>query len=291
MDYLIRVISDEANVIGLACVSTAVAEHARTLHDASPVASAAIGRVLTGALLMGALLKMGQRVGLRVDGGGPIGKIIAEADSSGSVCGLASNPQASAPERDGKLNVAGVVGKEGNITVFKDTGIEEPYQGIVRLRSGEIAQDLAYYFAESEQIPTAVALGVYVEPEGNISAAGGFLIQSLPPSDENITGRLIENIETLPPLTECIRKGDNPEKILEALFAGIPFQVLEKRGLKYGCKCSRERIERVLFSLACNELKHLIEEGHDVEVKCEYCRTGYVFSRRDIEVIIRELEC
>lgn len=290
-DYLIRVISAEANVIGLACISTATVNEACALHKTSPTASAALGRALTGTLLMGALLKKGQRVGIMVDGGGPIGRLLTEADSDGAVCGFATNPAADAPLREGKLNVSGVVGKQGSLKVFKDIGIDEPYQGIVNLRTGEIAEDIACYFAVSEQIPTAVALGVYVEPDNSVSAAGGFLIQSLPPSDENLTEKLIANIGKLRPLTESIRNGRLPEDILASIFSGIPFHSLEKRGLRFQCKCGRHRIERVLVSLGCDELKELASKEEDVEVKCEFCGTAYPFSREQIEKLIEEMGC
>lgn len=290
-DYLIRVISTEANVIGLACLTTSTVNEACSLHKTSPTASAALGRALTGTLLMGALLKKGQRVGLMVDGGGPIGKIITEADGNGAVCGFATNPAADAPLREGKLDVSAVVGSRGSLKVFKDIGIDEPYQGIVNLRTGEIAEDLAYYFAVSEQVPTAVALGVYVEPDNSVSAAGGFLIQSLPPSDENLIEKIIGNIGRLRPLTESIRSGGLPEDILDSIFAGIPFHVLEKRGLRFLCKCGRHRIERVLISLGCDELKKLASKEEEVEVKCEFCGTSYRFSREEVEALIKEMEC
>lgn len=288
-DYMIRVISGEANVIGLACISTAIVNEACALHKTSPAASAALGRALTGTLLMGALLKKGQRVGIMVDGGGPIGKVITEADSNGAVCGFATNPAADAPLRDGKLNVSGVVGRQGSLKVFKDVGIDEPYEGIVNLRTGEIAEDLAYYFAVSEQIPTAVALGVYVEPDNSVSAAGGFLIQSLPPSDENLTEKLIASIGQLRPLTESIRSGLLPEDILASIFSGIPFHVLENRDLRFQCKCSRHRIERVLVSLGRDELERLASDGEQVEVKCEFCGTPYRLGREELEALIREM--
>lgn len=290
-DYLIRVISAEANVIGLACITTSAVNEAAALHKTSPAASAALGRALTGTLLMGALVKKGQRVGIMIDGGGPIGKLITEADSDGAVCGFATNPAADAPLREGKLNVSGVVGRQGSLKVFKDIGIDEPYQGIVDLRTGEIAEDLAYYFAVSEQIPTAVALGVYVEPDNSISAAGGFLIQSLPPSDEDLTEKLIANIRELRPLTESIRNGNLPEDILDSIFSGIPFHVLEKRGLRFQCKCGRHRIERVLISLGCDELKKLASREEEIEVKCEFCGTAYRFSREQVGELIREMGC
>jgi len=290
-DHMIRVISAEANVIGLACISTSTVNEACAMHKTSPAAGAALGRALTGTLLMGALLKKGQRVGIMIDGGGPIGKLITEADSDGAVCGFATNPAADAPLREGKLNVSGVVGREGSLKVFKDIGIDEPYQGIVDLRTGEIAEDLAYYFAVSEQIPTAVSLGVYVEPDNSVSAAGGFLIQSLPPSDENLIEKIIANIGKLPPFTESIRGGQMPEDILASIFSGIPYHVIEKRGLRFQCKCGRRRIERVLISLGCDELKKLASKEENIEVRCEFCGTAYTFSRGQVEGLIREMGC
>jgi molecular chaperone Hsp33 len=193
--------------------------------------------------------------------------------------------------KDGKLHVAGVLGTEGHLTVFKDVGLDEPYQGIVKLRTGEIAEDIAYYFAESEQIPSAVGLGVFVETDGRVSASGGFLIQSLPPSEEMTISHLISNIGKIRSVTDALREGKTPEDLLGLIFEGIPYKTLEKKGLSFRCTCSRGRIERVLISLGCGELRHLAEEKGEAEVTCEFCRTAYRFRRGELEQLIRDIEC
>jgi len=290
-DYLIRIISEKANVIGLACITSALVEEAARLHQTSPTASAALGRALTGGLLLGCMIKEGQRVGLKFEGNGPLKKIVVEADSKGCVRGLVENPSADAPPRKGKLDVSGIVGREGFLTVLKDIGLKEPYQGIVKLRTGEIAEDIAFYLSESEQIPSAVGLGVFVEPDGKISAAGGFMIQSLPPSEGPVLDQLEENIGKMPSVTEMIRRGNLPEDMLAGIFAGIDYRVIEKRGLSYCCTCNRDRIERILISLGCDELNKLKSEREEIQVTCEFCRTTYSFNRGEIQNLLDEMGC
>ncbi len=290
-DHLIRVLSDKANVIGLACRTTELVSLACRLHGTTPTASAALGRALTGGLLLGALEKPGLRVGLKFEGNGPLRKILVEADSEGTVRGFVGVPGVDVMLKDGKLDVSGVLGSEGHLTVFKDVGLAEPYQGIVKLRTGEIAEDIAYYFSESEQIPSAVGLGVFVETDGRVSAAGGFLIQSLPPSEETTIDRLITNVRKIRSITDVLREGKTPEDLLGMIFEGLPCKTLEKKGLFFRCTCSRGRIEKVLVSLGCAELRHLAEEKGEAEVTCEFCRTAYRFSRGELEQLIRDIEC
>ena len=288
-DYLVRAISDKANVIGLACVTTDLVNRASHLHGTFRTASAALGRALTGALLMGALLKRDQRVALKFEGSGPLKKIIAEADQDGSVRGFVAVPDAEVPLQDEKLNVAEALGSEGLLTVVKDVGLKEPYRGIVKLLTGEIAEDIAYYFVESEQVPTAVGLGVFVRTDGDVSAAGGFLIQSLPPSEDRMVEELVENIRKIPSITDLLRQGKTPEDILDMIFSGIPHHFLEKRNLFLRCSCSRERIERVLISLGKEELGGIITEQGEADVTCEFCRTRYHFTREELEDLQGEI--
>jgi molecular chaperone Hsp33 len=291
-DYLIRVLSDKANVIGLACRTTDLVNLACRLHGTTPTASAALGRALTGGLLMGARGKPGLRVGLKFEGNGPLKKILVEADSEGNVRGFVGVPGIDVMVReDGKLHVSGALGTEGFLTVFKDVGLDEPYQGIVKLRTGEIAEDIAGYFAESEQIPSAVGLGVFVEADGCVSAAGGFLIQTLPPSEDQTIDQLIINIRKIGAVTNVLRDGKNPEDLIAMLFEGIPYENLEKKGLSFRCGCNRDRIERVLISLGCRELAHMLEEHGEAEVGCEFCGAAYRFDRRELEQLISDIEC
>ncbi|RNC68170.1 MAG: Hsp33 family molecular chaperone HslO [Desulfuromonadales bacterium] len=282
-DYLVRSISRDGSVRALACVTTELTGDACRRHGTLPTSSAALGRALTGGALMGALLKTGQRVALRFEGNGPLGKILAEADANGAVRGTVGNPAVNLVREDGKLDVGRAVGNAGLLTVTKDLGLKEPYNGTVILYTSEIAEDLAYYLTESEQIPSAVGLGVYVEPDGTVGVAGGFLIQSLPPHNDELVDRLMARIGQMPPVSELLRQGTTPEGLLEYLFADIPYDTLEKRALAFVCSCSRERIERVLLSLGRDELASLRDEQGGAEVTCELCREMYRFNGEDLE--------
>jgi molecular chaperone Hsp33 len=287
-DYLVRAISDKANVIGLTCITTGIVDEAARIHGTSRTASAALGRALTGGLLMGALVKRGQRVGLKFEGTGPLKKIIVEADSDGTVRGFVGVPDTEVPFKDEKLNVSGALGSEGFLTVIKDIGLKEPYQGIIKFQSGEIGEDLARYFAESEQIPSAVGLGVFVEPDGKVSAAGGFIIQTLPPTEERAVDQLIKNIRKIPTVTEFLRQGRTPEDMLAEIFSGLTYHMLGKRNLFLRCSCSRERVERILLALGIGELRRMIAEQNETDVTCEFCRTSYHFTRMELEDLIQE---
>ncbi len=289
-DYLIRVIGLKANVLGFACVTTGLVNEACHLHHASPTACAALGRALTGGALMAAILKDDQRVALKFEADGPLKKIIVEAERSGAVRGFVGVPDADVPLKDGKLDVPGLLGRDGFLTVMKDIGLGEPYKGIVKLRTGGIAEDIAFYFAESEQIPSAVGLGVYVEPSGDISAAGGFLVQTLPPSDDEIVDRLVARLEGVAPVTQMVRSGKTPEDMMMTIFEGIPYHILDKKELFLDCACSRERLERVLISLGAKEIAAMIEEHGGAEITCEFCRTSYHFDRGKLERLLQEVK-
>jgi molecular chaperone Hsp33 len=287
-DYLVRIFTKEGNIRGLACVTTNLVEEAGRRHDTFPTASAALGRALTGGALLGALLKTGQRVALTFAGDGPLKKIIVEAESNGAVRGYVEVPDVYMVRQDGKLDVARALGGTGSLTVTKDLGLKELSKSVVRLYSGEIAEDLAFYLTESEQIPSAVGLGVYVEPDRHVSAAGGFLIQTLPPKDEEMIDTLMERLGQLPPVTQLLRQGNNPEQILEILFAGIPYDTLEKRALAFHCSCTRETIERMLISLGREQLTRMMKEQDATEVSCEFCGRRHPFSREELSRLMEE---
>jgi molecular chaperone Hsp33 len=189
----------------------------------------------------------------------------------------------------GKLDVGGALGRAGFLTVTKDLGLKEPYRGMVQLYTSEIAEDITYYLTESEQIPSAVGLGVFVEPDNRVSAAGGFLIQTLPPADNELIDRLMAHIERLPPITQLLSQGKTPEQLLEILFTGIPYKTLEKRALAFRCTCTREKVERTLISLGAAELSDIIERDGGAEVTCEFCREAYSFSRDELEGLLGEI--
>lgn len=289
-DYLVRIVTGTGNVRALACVTTGLVDEACRRHGAWPTASAALGRALTGGALLGAMLKTGQRVALRFEGNGPLQKILVEADSNGAVRGYVGVPEVHMVTGEGKLDVCGALGRAGFLTVTKDLGLREPYNGMVQLYTSEIAEDIAFYLAESEQIPSAVGLGVFVEPDNRVSAAGGFLIQSLPPADEQLIDTLMERIQQLPSITSMLREGKTPEQMLETLFAGISYVTLEKRELAFRCTCSLEKIKRVLASLGTAELSDIIRREGGTEVTCEFCREVFPFTREELECLVEELK-
>lgn len=289
-DYLVRAITKSGSVRGLACVTTGLVNDICQRHDTLPTATAALGRALTAGILMGALTKSGQRVALRFEGNGPLKKIMVEADSYGSVRGYVGEPQVHLRRADGALDVANALGRAGFLTVAKDLGLKEPYRGTVQLYSSEIAADLALYLVESEQIPSAVALAEFVEQDGSVAVAGGFLIQAVPPVDPDIVDQLMARIEKLSPLSELLRQGKTPEQILELLFSEIPYDILEKRALAFTCSCSRERIERVLISMGRKELVSLKEEQKGVQVTCEFCGEHYQLDEAELDGLISELD-
>jgi molecular chaperone Hsp33 len=288
-DYLVRAISEEYNVRALACITTGLVSNACNRHRTFPTASAALGRALTGGLILGALLDPGQRVALVFDGKGPLGKIMVEAVSTGTVKGYVKNPQTELDSINGKLDVAGAVGADGFLTVTKDLGLKDPYSGIVRLASGEIASDIAYYLTESEQIPSAVGLGVFVDRDSSISAAGGFLVQTLPPSEDALIDELINRIQSMPSLTEQLRGGISPEGILEAIFGTISFKIIKRLPLLYRCSCSRERIEQALITLGRSGLESVLLDEEDIDIKCEFCRRVYIFKKAEINRLLDEM--
>ncbi len=288
-DYLVRIIARAGTFRALACTTTGLVADAAGRHGASPVAAAALGRALTGGALFGALLKTGQRLALTFEGNGPLRRIMVEAESNGVVRGTVKVPEVIIPDRNGKLDVAGALGRAGFLTVTKDLGLKEPYKGMVQLFSSEIAEDLAYYLTESEQIPSAVGLSVFVAGNGTVSAAGGFLIQSLPPGDDKIVNLLMERIGQLPPLSELLLAGTTPEQLLELLFADVPYDTLEKRALALQCTCSREKVEGVLVSLGRDELRTQIQEQGSAEVTCEFCRERYTFRKDELEQLLARL--
>jgi molecular chaperone Hsp33 len=288
-DYLVRIVTKSENVRALACVTTDLVNEACQRHGTWPTASAALGRALTAGTLMGALLKTGQRTALKFEGNGPLKKILVEADSNGAVRGCVGVPEVHLLTPDGKLDVGKALGKAGFLTVTKDLGMKDPYRGMVQLLSGEIAEDLALYLTESEQTPSAVGLGVFVEPDNRVSAAGGFLIQTLPPGNEEVVERLMEQISRLPSITQLLREGKSPEDILATLFADIPYLTLEKRALAFQCTCSREKIERALVSLGRKELAEMAAQEEGTEVTCEFCRQVWQLTRQDLERLLSEI--
>lgn len=285
-DTLQRVIAKSGNFFGIACDTTLLVTEACRRHDVGPTAAAALGRALTGAVMLAALLKDDQSVMLRFEGGGPLGKIITEAGYNGWARGYVAKPRADVPLRQGKIDVAAGLGQAGFLTVTKDIGMKKKYEGMVQLSTGEISEDIAYYLSESEQIPSAIGLGVHLQPDGSIAAAGGFLVQSLPPADEQLIAGIERQIKGLASVTEMLREGKTPGDILTILFAAIPHRATTSTELTYNCSCSRDKMQRAVFSLANAEINYLLDSESGVEVQCEFCRDSYRFAREDLEKML-----
>ncbi len=286
-DHLQRVISTDGRFFGLACVTTDLVAEACRRHDTGPVATVALGRSLTANLLLAALLKDDQRVMLKFEGNGPLGKIITEGFCTGEVRGYVAQPHADVPLKDGRIDVAAGLGQAGFLTVTKDIGASQNYEGTVQLYTSEIGEDVAFYLAESEQIPSAISVGVQVDRSGTIVSAGGFLVQSLPPADEALIAGLETNIKELGSVTSMIQQGKTPDDILDVLFGSIPHRTLFTQPLHYQCSCSQEKMRQVLFTLDKDDLIKLKNEKPDgVEVRCEFCAKTYVFDTVVLQAVI-----
>ncbi len=289
MAYAVRGLTKDGAFRVFAADTKDIVEEARKRHRTTPTATAALGRALTAAALLGLDLKTG-RVMIQINGGGPLGEILAESDAEGHVRGLVQRPHVHLTPQRGKLLVGQAVGRNGYLSVTRDLGLKEPYQGSVALLSGEIAEDLSYYLTVSEQIPSAVALGVFVEEDNSVRAAGGFLIQTMPAAtDEQIT-RTEEVLQKLPPVTTLLREGLTPEEILERIFGPGEVEILEKRPLAYRCRCSRERVEQALVALGPEELKALIQKGEPAKITCDFCGEVYYFDVPELEKLLETLE-
>lgn len=289
MAELVRGLSENGGVIFCGVDSTEIARESEHLHKTSATGSAAMGRLLTAASMMGILLKNPQDfLTLRIQGGGPAGTLIAVADGLGIVRGCITNPQADLPARaDGHLDVGGLVGKDGVLTVIRDNvGMKEPYIGQIPLVSGEIAEDITRYFAVSEQIPTVCALGVLVDTDLSVKCAGGFLVQLLPGATEAEIRRLETNIASMPAVTQLLADGKTPRDMMELALAGFSPEVLDIHSVDYRCNCSRERTERMLHSLGQKELKRMCAEDPSCEVVCHFCNRRYTF---DLQKLLAEM--
>ncbi|MDL2253961.1 Hsp33 family molecular chaperone HslO [Ruminococcaceae bacterium OttesenSCG-928-I18] len=289
MSNLIRAISENGKVAMAAVDSLNILQKMEEIHKTSSVASAALGRLLTGASLMGSYLKEEENsLTLRVNGGGPIGTVLAVSDSFGNVRGYAEHPFIELPIRaDGKLDVGGAVGRDGVLSVVRDLGTGEPYIGQTALVSGEIAEDVTAYYAASEQSPCVCALGVLVEKDLHIAAGGGYLLTLLPGADEEVIKIIENNIQKSKPITELLREGASPLDIVETVMDGCRPQVLLERDVEYRCRCNYERTKGILASLGREELEQMREERTTAEVECHFCNRRYEY---DIDELLREMK-
>ena len=283
MDQIVRAVSADGFVKISAITARDMVERARVIHDLSPTACAALGRTLCGASMLGELMKEDDAsLTIRVNGGGPAGSVIAVSDSEGNARGYVQNPQADLPTRaDGKLDVGGLVGRSGMLTVSRDIGLKEPYVGSVELVSGEIAEDLAQYMVESEQIPSAVGLGVLIDTDKSVKAAGGFIVQLMPGAPENLIEKLETNILFMDQLTTVLSEDGVDAVISQVLFSLDPREA-ERHGVEYRCTCSRERVAEALRSVGEAELRSMAAEGRDAEVSCQFCDKVYRFTPEDL---------
>ena len=290
-DYIIKATAGKGSVRAFACLSTKTCEEARKAHNTSPVVSAALGRMLSAGLMMGSMMKNDKDLTtLKIEGSGPMKGVLVTADNKGGVKGYPFNPLVIIPPNSkGKLDVAEAIGV-GILTVISDTGLKEPYVGQVELISGEIAEDIAYYYASSEQVPSAVALGVLMNKDNTVKAAGGFIIQLMPGADEEVIEKIEEKIGSIAPVTTLISEGKSPEDILKLILGDLNLEINEKIEAGFRCNCSRERIEKALISIGRKELETMVSENKPIEVGCHFCNKKYNFNVNDIEQILEEIK-
>ena len=290
-DEMVRAITADGLVRAQAITGRDLVEKARTLHTLLPVATAALGRTLLAASLLGDMLKEEKgALTLQIKGGGPLGLVLAVSDSGGNVRGYVQNPHVELMEQHpGKLDVGGAVGTQGTLTVIKDFGYKEPYVGTIGLFSGEIADDLAMYFVESEQVPTACALGVLVGLDQSVTAAGGYLIQLLPGAGEDVISQIEAGVKKLGPVSAALDRGLDAEGLLREVLDGFELDILQTHPVEYRCACSRDRVVRALISLGRQELREMIEEQGQAELSCQFCDKVYRFSREELEEILAQM--
>lgn len=283
----IRCITKDASVMVVVADSTAIAAKAERMHKCSAVITAALGRLLTATSMMGILLKgKDDSITVKINGGGPAGTVMAVSDSAGNVRGYASNPIVEIPPRpDGKLNVGGAIGTQGLLNVMRDTGGAQPYIGCTTILSGEIAEEITKYYADSEQVPTVCALGVLVNPDLTVRVAGGFLLQLLPFCPDDVIDRVESNIASLKPMTTMLDSGMTPENICEQVLQGFEYEILEEYKPKYRCNCSRQRVERAFYTMKPEDLLSLPDETGMTEVCCRFCNKVYHFTKDELKAL------
>lgn len=287
MDKIIRATAAEGFVKMAVITARDTVERARVIHSCSPTATAALGRTLCAASLLGDMMKEEKAsLTIRINGGGPIGSVVAVSDSGGNVRGYVENPLVDLPLRsDGKLNVGGAVGRDGMFTVSRDIGLKEPYIGSTELISGEIAEDLTAYLIESEQIPSACALGVLVDTDRSVKAAGGFIVQLMPGADETLISKLEENIFLMDQLTTILSE-DGTDAVFEQVLKGLEYHLVGEKELEYRCYCSRERVADAIRSVGREELESMIADGRDISVSCQFCDRRYAFTPQQLQEML-----
>ena len=291
MGELVRAMTKDGYVKAVAVTTKDIVERARQIHKTFPTATAALGRLLSAASMMGNMQKVENgSITLQVKGGGPLGTVLAVSDAEGNVRGYVHNPQISLLEKyRGKLDVGAAVGTDGMLTVIRDLQMKEPYVGSVELVSGEIAEDIAEYFVQSEQTPTACALGVLVDRDQSVRAAGGYLIQLLPGAPEDVIGKIEAGIEKAGAVTSMLDTGMTAQELLQTVMADMDLEILETSPVEYRCYCDRDRVTATLISLGRKELQEIVDEGETIHIECQFCDTIYDFTPEEISEILKEI--
>ncbi len=288
-DYIVRATAAGAQIRAFAATTRNLVEQAREAHGTSPVATAALGRLLTAGAMMGTMLK-GEKdlLTLQMKGDGPIHGVTVTADSLARVKGYVDYPGVMLPPNGlGKLDVGGAIGN-GMLTVIRDLGLKEPYVGQTILQTGEIAEDLTYYFAASEQIPSTVGLGVLMEKDNTVKRAGGFIIQLMPFAEDEIIEKLEENLKKMPSVTSILDEGKSPEELLAVVLDGIELEITDTVSTKFYCNCDKKRIEKAIISIGEKDIREMIEEGREIEVKCHFCNSAYSFSVEELKELLKK---
>ena len=288
-DYIVRATAANSQIRAFAATTRELVEYARAAHNTSPVATAALGRLLTAGSMMGIMMKGDKDLlTLQIHASGPLNGMTVTADAKGNVKGYVGNPNVVIHANEkGKLDVAGAVGI-GFMNVIKDMGLKEPYLGQTELRTSEIAEDLTYYFATSEQVPSSVGLGVLMEKDNTVKQAGGFILQLMPFTEEEVINRLEENLKRVTSVTGMPEEGKTPEGILETLLEGFDIEINDKVPTQFHCNCSKERVEKALISIGRKEIQEMIDEGKEIEMNCHFCNKNYKFSVEDLKRILHE---
>ena len=288
-DYIVRATAANAQIRAFACTTREMVETARQAHNTSPVVTAALGRLMSAAAMMGSMLKGEEDLmTLQIKSGGPMKGITVTADSKGNVKGYANVPDVILPANSkGKLDVAGAVGP-GFLQVIKDMGLKEPYVGQTMLQTCEIAEDLTYYFATSEQVPSSVGLGVLMEKDNTVKCAGGFIVQLMPFTEDAVIDRLEENLKQLTSVTSLLSQGMTPEELLGVVLSGFDVEITDTLDTGFHCNCDKERVEKALISIGKKELQDMIEDGKPIEMNCHFCNTNYEFSVEELKALYQK---
>lgn len=288
-DYIVRAIAANAQIRAFACTTKELVEKAREAHNTSPVVTAALGRLLTAGCMMGTMLKGEKDVlTLQMRGDGPMKGLTVTADAAGNVKGYALEPQVMLPPNaKGKLDVGGAIGL-GMLNVIKDMGLKEPYVGQTVLQTGEIGDDLTFYFATSEQVPSSVGLGVLMEKDNTVKQAGGFIVQLMPFAEESVIAKLEENLAKVESVTAMLDSGKSPEGILETLLGDMGLEITDTMPTQFYCNCDKKRVEKAIISIGKKEITDMIDEGEDIEVNCHFCNTQYQFSVEELKKLLNK---